>query len=278
MRPPSSRELARFQEDGYLLLEGVIAPRRCDELRQRADELVAAFDPQSHRSVFTTDEQARRTDDKFLDSAERIELFFEEEAFDERGHLRQPKALSINKIGHALHDLDPVFERFSRAPEVAALVAAVGLPAPLLMQSMYIFKQPHIGGAVVCHQDSTFLHTEPLRLLGLWFALEDADESNGCLWAIPGGHRGGLRRRFERHGRRTRFEELVPKPWDERALVPLPARKGSVILLDGLSPHASYANRSASSRHAYTLHLVSALDRYPATNWLQRTTAARGFA
>ena len=41
---------------------------------------------------------------------------------------------------------------------------------PLLMQSMYIFKQPNIGGEVVCHQDSTFLNTEPDTVIGFWVA------------------------------------------------------------------------------------------------------------
>ena len=80
---------------------------------------------------------------------------------------------------------------FSRTPALAALVDALGVREPRLMQSMYICKQPFIGGEVRCHQDATFLHTEPDRLLGLWFALEDATVENGCLWALPGGHRGG---------------------------------------------------------------------------------------
>lgn len=44
---------------------------------------------------------------------------------------------------------------------------------------------------VTPHQDATFLHTEPLgRVLGLWIALEDATVNNGCLWFIPGSHKG----------------------------------------------------------------------------------------
>ena len=39
---------------------------------------------------------------------------------------------------------------------------------------MYIFKQPKIGGEVVCHQDSTFLYTEPESAVGFWVAIEDA--------------------------------------------------------------------------------------------------------
>lgn len=48
-------------------------------------------------------------DTYFLDSASQINYFFEEKAFNEAGQLQQPKELSINKIGHAMHDLDPVF-------------------------------------------------------------------------------------------------------------------------------------------------------------------------
>lgn len=61
------------------------------------------------------------------------------------------------------------------------------LPPPPALQSMYIFKQPSIGGVVVPHQDSTFIHTTPLSCVGLWWALEDATKDNGCLWALPGG-------------------------------------------------------------------------------------------
>ena len=71
--------------------------------------------------------------------------------------------LALNKIGHALHDLDPVFDRISRQPRLAALARALGLAQPLLLQSMYLFKQPQIGGEVGWHQDATYLHTRPSR-------------------------------------------------------------------------------------------------------------------
>ncbi len=99
-------------------------------------------------------------------------LFFEEDAFLPDGTLKQAKERSINKIGHALHDLDPVFSQFSRTPKPKQLIFEIGIEKPLLLQSMYIFKQPNIGGEVTCHQDSSFLYTEPTRIVGLWFALE----------------------------------------------------------------------------------------------------------
>src|SRR5713226_1319049 len=185
----TGNQLAAYERDGFLVLENFIESDDCDRLRARAEELVRDFDPQGVVSIFSTHEQTRTSDDYFLESGDKIRFFFEEDAFSPDGTLRQSKEESINKIGHALHDLDPDFNQFSRTKEIEQLVSNFGIVEPLLLQSMYIFKQPRIGGEVTCHQDATFLFTEPLRMFGLWFALEDATIENGCLWVIPGGHK-----------------------------------------------------------------------------------------
>jgi phytanoyl-CoA hydroxylase len=242
--------------------------------------MVREFDPAGVMSIFSTREQTRTSDDYFLESGDKVRFFFEENAFNTDGTLRQSKERSINKIGHALHDLDPRFDEFSRTPDLSELVADLGISAPLLLQSMYIFKQPRIGGEVTCHQDATFLYTEPLRLVGLWFALEDATIENGCLWVIPGGHKGGLKSRFVRApGGGTRFEVLDGSPWSTENLLPLEVEKGSLIVLHPLLPHLSRENRSDRSRQAYTLHVIDASVNYPNENWLQRSPEMplRGF-
>lgn len=273
----SAEQLARYKDDGFLVIEGFAAEESCDRLRARAETLVQEFDPAEVVSIFTTREQNRVADEYFLTSGDKIRFFFEENAFLPDGTLKYEKERSINKIGHALHDLDPVFNNFSRTQKLKQLAAALGFEKPLLLQSMYIFKQPNIGGEVTCHQDSTFLYTEPTDIAGLWFALEDATIDNGCLWAIPGGHRGGLKSRWVRAPEgRMRFEVYDPEPWPENQLVPLEVSKGSLIILNGLLPHRSYENRSTRSRHAYTLHLIHAEADYSADNWLQRI-GLRGF-
>jgi len=268
----SRRRIAEFERDGFLLVEHFVGAEACDRLRARAGELVREFDPSGVVSIFSTHEQTRTSDDYFLESGDKIRFFFEENAFLPDGSLRQRKEQSINKIGHALHDLDPVFERFSRTPAIEQLVTDLGIEHPVLLQSMYIFKQSNIGGEVTCHQDATFLYTEPLRLLGLWFALEDATIENGCLWIIPGGHKLGLKSRFVRaDGGGTRFEILDDAPWPEEKLQPLEVKKGTLIVLHGLLPHLSRENTSPRSRPAYTLHVIDATARYPGDNWLQRS-------
>lgn len=267
LNPTLKQQLHR---DGFVVLKDFVSTESCEVLQQRADELVSEFDPVGLKSIFSTREQNRLADDYFMSSGGRICFFFEEDAFLPDGSLKQAKELSINKIGHALHDLDPVFDGFSRTVELRSLSVELGLVAPLLLQSMYIFKQPHIGGEVSCHQDSTFLYGEPDNVLGLWFALEDASLENGCLWAIPGGHRNGLKSRWVRGNEGMRFDVLDSGPHREEQLMPLEVCRGTLIVLHGLLPHKSLPNRSNRSRHAYTLHLMSAHNRYADDNWLQR--------
>jgi phytanoyl-CoA hydroxylase len=276
----SEQQIAQYIDTGFFVLEDFASESDCDNLRARAQELVQEFDPAEVVSIFTTREQNRIADEYFLTSGDKIRFFFEENAFNEDGTLRYEKEKSINKIGHALHDLDPVFDRFSRSRDVKELAAALGFEDSLLLQSMYIFKQPNIGGEVTCHQDGTFLYTEPIDIVGLWFALEDATIENGCLWAIPGGHRRGLKSRWVRsRDGGMEFEIYDKEPWPENELVPLEVKKGSLILLHGLLPHRSFENRSPHSRHAYTLHVIRAGAKYPSDNWLQRSTTMplRGF-
>ncbi len=259
----SASQRAAYARDGFLMLEDFVPEAECDALKARATELVQGFDPGPVRTVFSTADQAHARDAYFRESGQAIRFFFEDDA------------RTLNKIGHALHDLDPVFDRVSRAPRMKALVEALDVARPLLLQSMYLFKQPLVGGEVDWHQDATFLHTDPISVVGLWIALDDATTDNGCLVALPGAHRGPLRRCFTRDGAMRALDDT---PWPDIEPVALEARRGTLIVLDGLLPHASAANRSPHPRHAYSLHIIDADARYTDDNWLQRPSLPlRGF-
>ena len=256
-------QIADYERDGFLVVPDFAGAAACADLRAAAERIVADFHPTAERTMFTTKEQERVSNGEFLSSGGRVWCFFEEDGEH------------VNKIGHAMHDLDAAFERFSYTPELADVATDIGLVDALALQSMYIFKHPFVGGEVGCHQDATFLYTEPLSVTGFWFAIEDATLTNGCLWAAAGGHRGPLRKLFRRRGGDddgTEFTTLdeTPLPVPPDGLVPLEVAAGTLVVLNGLLPHWSDVNTSPISRHAYSLHCISAAADYPAWNWLQR--------
>jgi len=260
-----------FQAAGVLVLRDFVDVAACDALRERATQLVNEFDPEEVRSVFSTTGQQQLDDSYFIDSGDKIRFFLEDDAFDDQGKLRQAKEHSLNKMGHAMHDLDPVFDEFSRSADLAEVARRVGFGDPVILQSMYIFKPPNIGGEVVCHQDSTYIYTEPESCVGFWFALEDATLENGCMQFIPGGHKLPLKKRNYRGADgKLVTETLDDTPWPEEKKVPCEAKAGTLVIFDGRAPHLSATNRSSKSRHAYTLHVIDRACHYPDSNWLQR--------
>lgn len=271
----SEEQINFYQKNGYLIIENFAKDEDIDLLKKRTQEIIDDFDMEQIK-IFTTDEQSQHTDDYFLESGDKIRCFFEEEALNKYQELLVDKQLAVNKIGHAMHDLHPDFERFSYQKSLLEIVKALGLLEPTVAQSQYIFKQPNIGAKVNPHTDSTFIHTKPLSCLGAWVALEDASEQNGCLCAIPGSHLLPLQQRFVRD-KTNKGTEFVPTKeekvtWKIEEMIPLEVKKGSLVLLHGQVVHASYANRSSNSRHAYILHLVDLSSEWSKDNWLQRSS------
>ncbi|MGC2244824.1 MAG: phytanoyl-CoA dioxygenase family protein [Candidatus Aquilonibacter sp.] len=260
-------DLRRYQAQGFIVFPNFKSPQEIVALRERAGEIVDAFDPTEAASIFSTKNDSARSDAYFMESGESIRCFLEEDG------------RTINKIGHAMHDLDPVFDAFSRDARLGKIAAQVGLREALIYQSMYIFKQPHIGGEVDWHQDAAFFDTDPPSVTAFWFALEDATRANGCMWVQPGGHRSPLRSRFIANRGEARLHAIDSTPWPTLGeAIPLEVQAGSLVVFHGLLPHYSAPNRSSHSRHAYTLHAVDGRAAYAPTNWLQRKTLPpRGF-
>ena len=265
----SNQQCDFFFTNGYLVLNDFFTKEVCDILRERINTLIKNNQDDIPETIFSpqTNEHAKK--DYFLDSGDKIHYFFEAGAFDASGINTRPFEQSINKIGHALHELDPVFREYSRDFRIKNISHQLGLKSLSLVQSMYIFKQPGIGAEVLCHQDSSYIFGQDSDALGFWFALEDATLENGCLEVIPSPATTGLKQRMFRKGDEIYFEDYDSTPWPEERAIPLPVSKGTLILLHGRVPHKSKANLSAKSRHAYTLHLVDTTLPYPKNNWLQ---------
>jgi len=264
-------KLQSFNENGYLILENLNSHEDCDALIKRGKELSDEFNFDGHPSIFQTNEQSRTSDDYFLNSGDKISFFFEKDSFDENNQLKSDLFHSLNKIGHGLHDIDPVFNQFSRSFQMQQLANELQLNQHVIIQSMLIFKHAKIGGVVDIHQDASFLYTEPHSCIGFWYALEDATIENGCLWAKPGGHQTSLRSWFrKKQSGGTELRILDDTPYSMDGMIPLEVKKGTCIVLHGSLPHYSLPNTSGKSRPAYAIHTLDKHATYPMENWLQR--------
>jgi phytanoyl-CoA hydroxylase len=88
-------------------------------------EIVQSIDikGKSQIAVFSTENSNKqKRDDYFLDSAWQIFPFFESDALDAEGNLLVDKSVAFNKVGHNMHELDPVFETFSFSKMVRSIL------------------------------------------------------------------------------------------------------------------------------------------------------------
>ena len=281
MDTPHKKLVEVYEKEGYLVLKDFYQPAECQRLMQRMQVLVSGCDLDELGAIFCAEQSEHLKtgqDNYFRKSGDKIHFFLEKGA--ELSKQTKPEELmnKLNKVGHALHDLDPVFSQFSRKPSLASLTQILGVRKPLLLQSMYIFKPPRIGGEVRSHQDSSYIYTEPESLIGFWIALEDATLENGCLMVAPGSHQGALRERYHYQNEDLVMDALDSAPLAD-ACLPLEVTQGTLVALHGRVAHRSCANISDKSRHAYTLHVIDGETKYLADNWLRRSTdmPLRGF-
>lgn len=274
----TEQQIQQYQDQGYLILNKYFDDAVIDALRQSALSIVDDFDEQSTRTFFSTKTDTSSRDAYFLNSGDQVRCFFEEDAFDGEGNLTQEKALSINKIGHALHKYDSTFHQFSLRPDIASIAKSLGQSQPEIRQSMYIFKQPKIGGEVRWHQDATYFMTKPVSVITFWIAIEDANTRNGCLMVKPNTANFPMKEQFKRFDDdSTRLDPLADIPWPaEEDAIALEVNKGSLVVFNGQLPHYSGANTSDKSRHAVTLHITCANSEYDKLNWLRAAPLAIG--
>lgn len=216
----------KFEENGFAVIEGFLTEDEIAELYEAGCNLYKDSPKKDRKTFIASTRESNDVQYKenyFLDSGNKVHYFFENGALDEDGKLIVDPAIALNKVGHALHVLHPTFKSFTCNERMRKIAAALGFRKPAVPQSMYIFKNPGIGGEgkfwwwhlqqnaniklinwiwfwfiliVKSHQDASYMYTEPNSLVGFWIPLEDATLENGCLWFAKGSHNNGLKRRL----------------------------------------------------------------------------------
>jgi phytanoyl-CoA hydroxylase len=99
------------------------------------------------------------------------------------------------------------------------------------------------------HQDKGvhLPEADDTHMLTVWLPLTDATQDNGCLCVIPGSHRDGLVTHCMRPGAR------IPDALLDGTPIPVPIKRGGVLLFHHLTKHASLRNESNGIRWSFDL-------------------------
>lgn len=146
--------------------------------------------------------------------------------------------------------------------EIAQLTGASELR---LWHDQIQYKPAGTGGVNMWHQDAPYwgILTPQTSEITAWVALDDVDESNGCMSMVPGSHLWGDQIEFLHTIKE--FDDLP----SESAGHPIksrrcPVRRGQVHYHHALTWHGSHANTSTRPRRAIALHYMTAETRYHA--------------
>ncbi len=221
-------ELASYAAQGFLAVEDLVSPAECRELRAEAARICRGTYP-----------------------IRGIEPIPPDAGDDE--------AMGRYLCVHQPHKVSPVMFRYCGHPRIARALSQLIGPNVKCMQSMLFLKPPGFPGQAY-HQDERYIPTEDRTLTGAWIALDDATIENGCLWVVPGSHRGPILPWAKHDNPEYDFaEEAQGVPREQEA--PLPCRAGAVLFFHGHLLHSSRRNRSASFRRVLVNHYMSAESR-----------------
>ena len=217
------QQMERFAQDGFVVFRQFLHGAELQELIANVERYirdVAPIVPQEH--VFYEDRSDART-------------------------LKQMQNLGEH---------DSWFARFVAGGAFRTIAEQLLGSAVIAKNLQYFSKPPGVGLPTPPHQDGYYFMLDPCDAVTMWLALDDVDETNGCVRYVTGSHRTGMRP----HGR-TRtlgFSQGIqdyPLDSDSRDEVAILAKPGDLLVHHAMTIHRADGNASAD-RQRRALGLV----------------------
>jgi ectoine hydroxylase-related dioxygenase (phytanoyl-CoA dioxygenase family) len=129
------------------------------------------------------------------------------------------------------------------------------------------FKPAETGGVNWWHQDAPlWTIIAPMTEVSAWVALDDVDESNGCMSMVPGSHLWGNNIDFLKALDHDHFDGLPAEFEGHNVKIHrCPVQRGEVHFHHALTWHGSHANSSGRPRRAVALHFMTGDTRFVAS-------------
>lgn len=214
----SDAQVARYQEDGFLIMEQFLSADELAHWRQAIQQAAAA-------RIDNPDGKSNLEDEGYYRSV-----------FTQLSGLRR-----ISKEVEEIL-LDP------RIGELAARL--VGTDGMRLWNDQALFKPP-FGNPTAWHFDMPKWSFDDARAITVWVALEDATLENGCMWYVPGSHKTARIESIPLGPNLGAVFDGYPE-WREIDTVPAVLPAGGAVWHGGLTAHGAGANMTPRPRDAMT--------------------------
>jgi phytanoyl-CoA hydroxylase len=234
----SSRQVARFERDGFVVVRALGDPTRCARMRALVERHLADSVPPVEYEATTAYPGAPPT-------------------------LDAPGGRTIRRLLRA-YERDPVFADWMRSAAVGHRLQQLLGPRLAMSQAHHnciMTKAPAYSSVTGWHQDIRYWSFERPDLVSVWLALTSETIANGCLLVVPGTHRLAFRRDQydEAHFFRTDSAENQAILSQQ---VPVGLEPGDVLFFHARLLHAAGHNRTTLTKLAVvaTFH---AIDNHP---------------
>jgi phytanoyl-CoA hydroxylase len=179
--------------------------------------------------------------------------------------MARPGAGSVDRTGRS--EYDQVFlqkvnlwrdhdgmRRLACHPRIAEIARRLsGAPAIRLWHDHALIKPYEDSRPSPWHQDLPYWPMQQPGALSCWLALDDVDETNGCMHFVPESHQWGRLEPINLINPQDIFS-LVPEPeGKDFSPVGVPLRAGSCTFHHGLTFHSAPPNRGTAPRRAFII-------------------------
>lgn len=219
-------QLERYRRDGFVIVEDFLDSNELEIWRRTVADAVAG---RNGRRFATDDVMAE-------DFEEGERTTFYEGVFDQLVNLWQTDEHLRDLI------LDP------RIGEMAATLA--GIDGVRVWHDQALIKRPY-ANPTAFHLDAPYWSFTSEDAISIWIALDDATESNGCLYFFPGSHKETTTDNVGIGPNLGAIFEVYPQ-FADRPSTSGAMRAGSCSFHSGLAIHGAGANMTNGMRRAMT--------------------------
>ena len=151
----------------------------------------------------------------------------------------------------------PFRDLISRADITTGIAQLTGASELRIWHDQIQYKPQKTGGTTHWHQDAPLWPIiRPMTEVTAWVALDDADESNGCMSMVRGSHQWGNNIEYLQQ-----LEEIKSMPTEYQGqplqVASCPVKMGEVHFHHSLTWHGSHNNTSDRPRRAIALHYMT---------------------